>query len=60
LLWCSACGRADECAPADLLRYTREGWPRCCGQVMAYFAEAERPASDDTKTDRPPLPGGVV
>ena len=26
------------------MQYTRQGWPKCCGQTMAYFMEAERPA----------------
>jgi hypothetical protein len=26
------------------MRYTRAGWPKCCGLTMAYFMEAERPA----------------
>lgn len=58
LLRCPACGRTDVCAPAERLRYTREGWPKCCGQVMAYFTQAEPPVTDDTKIDRPPLPPG--
>jgi hypothetical protein len=45
-----------ECSAADLLRYTREGWPKCCEQVMALFTEAVWPPPDDTKIDRPALP----
>ena len=56
LVRCDQCGRADECSASDLLRYTREGWPKCCGNVMALFSEAEKPGSDDTTLDRPPLP----
>lgn len=52
---CEQCGRADECSASDLLRFTREGWPRCCGQVMALFTEVEKRDSDDTARD-PPLP----
>ena len=44
VLLCPACGRADRPSVADLLRYTRAGWPRCCGQVMVLAdAEADRP-----------------
>jgi hypothetical protein len=35
------------------MTYTRDGWPNCCGQMMAYFVEAERPRmSDDTPLER--------
>lgn len=43
---CNTCGCAVECSADELLRYTREGWPRCCGQVMAFFTEPSRPAAD--------------
>jgi hypothetical protein len=59
LLHCDVCGRAVVVADDDLLRYAREGWPRCHGEVMAYFTESGRAAEadDDTVTDRPsPLP----
>ena len=50
-------GRADEATHADLMRHTRDGWPKCCGQTMAYFAEAERPRmSDPTPPEGPALP----
>jgi hypothetical protein len=41
---CNACGRSADCTAEELLRYTRDGWPRCCGQVMAFYTEATRPA----------------
>ena len=57
LLRCDRCGRADEATHADLLRHTRDGWPKCCGQTMAYFAEAERPRmSEPTPPEGPALP----
>jgi hypothetical protein len=39
-LRCSACGRTQACSAADRLRFTRQGWPRCCGEVMDYFAHS--------------------
>lgn len=51
LVRCDQCGRSDECSASDLLRFTREGWPRCCGQVMVMFIEAEKRGPEDT--DRP-------
>ncbi|MBN9120670.1 MAG: hypothetical protein J0I06_16220 [Planctomycetes bacterium] len=56
LVRCDACDRTVGCSATDLLRYTREGWPRCCGQVMALFTETGRPEADDTKVDQPALP----
>jgi hypothetical protein len=49
LLRCPACGRTDDVTHADLMRYTRVGWPKCCGLTMAYFTEAERPADVATR-----------
>jgi hypothetical protein len=57
---CDQCGRSRDVAYADLLRYTKVGWPMCCGGVMGYYVEAKRPsARDDTDLDRPALPPGV-
>lgn len=58
LLRCDVCGYSRDCSPEASLRYTREGWPKCCGQVMVLFAEAEKPGPDDTAPDVPPLPAG--
>jgi hypothetical protein len=52
----SAGPRLDEPSRDDLLRYTRQGWPKCCGSVMALFTEAEKPGPDDTALNRPALP----
>ena len=41
-LRCLACGKTVECRPADLLRCTRTGWPKCCGEVMTLFGPADR------------------
>ena len=46
LLQCNVCGRTIECSVGELLRYTREGWPKCCGQVMAFYTEPSRAGSD--------------
>jgi hypothetical protein len=40
LLECIICGQVVECSAEELLRYTREGWPRCCGQVMVFSVES--------------------
>ena len=49
LLRCAICGRADEVPAADQLRFTRTGWPKCCGQVMALV-------TDDGPVARTPPP----
>jgi DNA-directed RNA polymerase subunit RPC12/RpoP len=49
LLRCLACGQTTEVINTDLLRYTRQGWPKCCGHVMAYFTQAERPTEAGTR-----------
>ena len=58
-LRCDRCGRTHQVYYPDLMRYTREGWPTCCGHTMAYFAEVERPRmSDPTPPEGPALPPG--
>jgi hypothetical protein len=39
----------QDCSAEGLLRYTRQGWTKCCGQVMALFTEAPRPDSADRR-----------
>ena len=43
LLRCLKCGNTVECRQADLLRFTRTKWLRCCGEVMTLLAAAEKP-----------------
>jgi hypothetical protein len=52
---CEACGKSDACTPEDLLKFTKESWPKCCGSVMTYYQAVEPPEADDTKLDRPSL-----
>lgn len=35
---CEICKRSQACSAADLMRFAREGWPRCCHEVMALFS----------------------
>jgi len=39
MLWCMVCGNTRPASAEDFLRYSRDGWPRCCGAVMSYFTE---------------------
>ena len=34
VLLCGSCGKRRWPTVEELLRYTRLGWPRCCGEVM--------------------------
>lgn len=44
VLWCASCGTLAARSPADLLRFTRNEWMECCGQVMCYFPNAAEEA----------------
>jgi len=57
-LWCGACGRVEECPPDAFDGYARDGWPRCCGQVMSYFREPEPGPDDDPAGRSRPPPSG--
>jgi hypothetical protein len=46
LLRCNVCSRTVECSKGELLRFTREGWPRCCAAVMFLFIEADANQAD--------------
>jgi hypothetical protein len=59
LVRCNQCGRNGEVGYKDLLRYTRAGWPMCCGQVMGYYAEIPRPSAKDETDEGPALPPGT-
>src|SRR5215211_1466649 len=39
VLRCKLCARTSECTSTDQIRYARNGWPRCCGQVMELFIQ---------------------
>lgn len=55
LLWCAQCCRTEPITHADLMRHMVRGWPRCCGQVMAYFVEAKHPSPTEDTEERPAL-----
>jgi|GEM_PF-4569433 len=40
-LRCGSCARTAECTPADQLAYARNGWPRCCAEVMELVVPPE-------------------
>ena len=55
-LFCALCGRADRVTTGALLRFTKEGWPKCCGETMA-VRDADQ-GEANTELDLPPLPDG--
>ena len=38
-LCCQDRGRADEVTQPALMQHVRDGWPKCCGEAMAYVRE---------------------
>ncbi len=53
LLWCGRCRQAAEVTHGDVLASVAKGWPTCCGEVMAYFAEARHPGATVDAVERP-------
>ncbi len=43
ILWCNSCHNTIGRHAAELLGYTREGWPKCCGEVMILYIRPELP-----------------
>lgn len=50
-LTCAICGRAEDCTSDDVLRLSREGWPRCCGGAMLLL-DAPAPAAPASVSGR--------
>src|SRR5262245_45074461 len=42
-LRCLQCNRTIDCTQADLLQFTKTGWPRCCAEVMTLFTSTKKP-----------------
>jgi hypothetical protein len=40
-LICLNCGRTFECGAVAALAYTRQGWPKCCEEVMSIKSPPE-------------------
>ncbi len=56
ILRCVACGRTEPCTADELLRFAVNGWPRCCGDVMALGPpDLAPPGTDDTAIEHRPL-----
>jgi hypothetical protein len=53
-LYCAVCGRAERVATGALLRYTTEGWPKCCKETMA-VRDSDGPGAPNTDYNMEPL-----
>ena len=53
-LYCATCGRAVRVSTGALLRFTKVGWPKCCGETMA-LRDSDQPGAADTDFDLQPL-----
>ena len=57
IIRCEKCNKSEELSYQELLRYTREEWPKCCGEVVGYFIEAKKPnARAETDLEQPSRP----
>jgi hypothetical protein len=54
LLRCLKCGNTVECKPADLLRFTKTKWLRCCDEVMTLFTPTTPPTQDSPMNEFSP------
>ncbi len=54
VLTCGACRRVEACSQVELLRFTQQGWPTCCGEVMTFVTDP--PGADETMPELPRLP----
>ena len=55
LLRCNTCGTTVMHTAEEMLAYTRQGWPKCCGEVMALYVESPPADADRTPLDTPRL-----
>jgi hypothetical protein len=43
ILGCSRCERTVVCSAEEVGIYMRGGWPKCCGETMTLFIQANLP-----------------
>jgi hypothetical protein len=60
ILVCQSCRKVVDCSLDDFLRFTRDGWPRCCGEVMAQYGPVEKTALEVTDQGETPRDGTKV
>jgi hypothetical protein len=42
LLHCARWSHLVVCNSNELLRYAKQGWPKCCGEVMPLYTASEK------------------
>jgi hypothetical protein len=53
LLVCRYCGKLTDCRIDNYLRFIREGWPICCGEVMAQYRSVEQQSAKGQTAETP-------
>ncbi|VTR90830.1 unnamed protein product [Gemmata massiliana] len=43
MVGCTTCHQVVECSAADVATFLSQGWPKCCNEVMTYYATSEKP-----------------
>jgi hypothetical protein len=56
ILVCRSCGKQTDCKIDNYLRFIREGWPECCGDLMTPCWPIEQ-ASGEKLVAETPLDG---
>jgi hypothetical protein len=59
-LTCPLCGSRRDCTLAALVRYSRRGWPRCCGEVMTLTSDEAAPAASSQPGEPLPTPSSKL
>jgi hypothetical protein len=54
VLHCDTCGETKPVSTGDLLRFTKEGWPKCCEETMA-LRDSEEPGAPNTDFNLEPV-----
>jgi hypothetical protein len=51
ILRCRACRKTIECELIDLLHFSKQSWPQCCGESMTLYTAAEKSAVGKSASD---------
>jgi hypothetical protein len=60
LLRCPNCSAVETFNSAELEKFTRAGWPTCCGETMSLFTETAKPTVVPHTEGETPLNGTKV
>ncbi|HEX4592407.1 MAG TPA: hypothetical protein VH120_20925 [Gemmataceae bacterium] len=56
ILRCEICGRTVDCAQLELFSFVRDGWPKCCSEVMILDLPGDKPGDNRSRRARSPVP----